>query len=63
MGWNCGAGARFDWRISARLAAPAVAAHLIFFDLGGPWLEHEDTAAFARNIAATGCPPRDAAPS
>jgi hypothetical protein len=53
------AGARFDWRWSApRLAVLAVAAHLIFFDLGGPWLweDEGDTAAFARNIVATGLP-------
>ena len=52
-------GARFDWRRSApRLAVLAVAAHLIFFDLGGPWLweDEGDTAAFARNIVATGLP-------
>jgi predicted membrane-bound mannosyltransferase len=51
--------ARFDWRRSApRLAVLAVAAHLIFFDLGGPWLweDEGDTAAFARNIVATGLP-------
>jgi 4-amino-4-deoxy-L-arabinose transferase-like glycosyltransferase len=51
--------ARFDWRRSApRLGVLAVAAHLIFFDLGGPWLREDegDTAAFARNIVATGLP-------
>jgi hypothetical protein len=40
------------------LAVLAIAAPLIFFDLGGPWLweDEGDTAAFARNIVATGVP-------
>jgi 4-amino-4-deoxy-L-arabinose transferase-like glycosyltransferase len=52
-------GARFDWRRSAPLGAIlALAAYLIFFDLGGPWLweDEGDTAAFARNVVATGLP-------
>jgi hypothetical protein len=40
------------------LAVLAIAAPLLFFDLGGPWLweDEGDTAAFARNIVATGVP-------
>ena len=52
-------GARFNWRRSAPLLAVlAVAAPLVFFDLGGPWLweDEGDTAAFARNVVATGVP-------
>jgi 4-amino-4-deoxy-L-arabinose transferase-like glycosyltransferase len=52
-------GARLDVRRSAPLLAVlAVAAPLIFFDLGGPWLweDEGDTAAFARNVLATGVP-------
>ncbi len=52
-------GARFDWRRGAPLLAVlALAVYLIFFDLGGPWLweDEGDTAAFARNVVATGLP-------
>jgi hypothetical protein len=48
-----------DWRRSAPLlAVVALAAPLLFIDLGGPWLweDEGDTAVFARNITATGVP-------
>ena len=53
------ASGRIDWRESAPLLAVlAIAAPLIFADLGGPWLweDEGDTAAFAHNIVATGVP-------